>query len=172
MRMTIAMILAWGVASPALAATSATYTMTGSVTALCTAGAGGTLAFGTLTNATTGATQVQTANPVLTDTTAFCNQARTTVKIQRTNLVSMATAATGFTNVLPITSVKVTTPQNATGVTDSSAITATTSPGTSGTIGAFSALSIAALAGTTGSNFLVAGSTYSGTVTITLSPTN
>lgn len=157
---------------PAYAGTTAIYNMTGSVASLCTAGSGGSLVFGTLTNAATGATQVQTSNPSFSDSTAFCNQAKTTVMVQRTNLTSSASTSSGFTNILPITSVTVSTPQNIAGITDTSVITTATSPGTSGTIGAFSALKVSALAGNTGSQFLVANSNYSGAITITLTPTN
>jgi hypothetical protein len=163
-------------ASPVLAATTATYTMSGSVTAICTVSASGTLSFGTLTDAN-GATSVQTANPSSADATAFCNQANTTVNLKRTNLASSAAASSGFTNTLLITSVKVVSPQNATGITDSTALAGTgTSAGTSGTLGAFTAMTVSAVAGgAVGGNSLVAGSgatAYSGTVTIVLTPTS
>lgn len=163
-------------ASPVFAGTVATYTMTGSVSTLCTAGANGTLAFGTLINASTGATSVQTPNPTSTDSTAFCNQANTTVKVQRTDMTSAAATSSGFTNILLITSAKVTSPQNATGITDSTATGGGTSAGTTGTLGAFTALTVTAAAGAgSGGNSLVAGSgatAYGGTVTITLTPTS
>jgi hypothetical protein len=145
-------------ASPVLAATTATYTMSGSVTAICTVSASGTLSFGTLTDAN-GATSVQTANPSSADATAFCNQANTTVNLKRTNLASSAAASSGFTNTLLITSVKVVSPQNATGITDSTALAGTgTSAGTSGTLGAFTAMTVSAVAGgAVGGNSLVAG---------------
>lgn len=160
------------IASPAMAGTTATYTMTGTATALCTAGSGGTLAFGTLVNATTGATQIQTSNPSSNDTTAFCNQANTTVLVQRTNLTSSAATASGFTNIVPITSAKVVTPQNATGITDNSSVSGiATSAGVSGTIGAFTQLTVSAVAGTPSAS-LVASNSYGGAVTITLTPTS
>jgi hypothetical protein len=160
-------------ASPAQAANTATYAMTGSVTTICTAGAGGTLAFGTLINGTTGATSVQTPNPTSTDNTAFCNQANTTVRVQRTDLTTTSAASAGFTNTLLITTAKVTSPQNSTGITDNSATGGGTSPGISGTLGAFTQLTVTAAAGAgSGGNSLVANNTYTGTVTITLTPTS
>lgn len=161
-------------ASPAFAGTVATYTMTGSVSTLCTAGANGTLAFGTLINASTGATSVQTPNPTSTDSTAFCNQANTTVKVQRTDLVATGVAtSSGFTNTLLITSAKVTSPQNLTGITDNTATSGGTSAGFTGTLGAFTALTVTASAGAgSGGNSLVASASYGGTVTITLTPTS
>jgi hypothetical protein len=157
--------------APAWAGPVATYTMTGSVTPICTASAAGTLNFGTLTNSS-GATSVQTINPTSSDSTAFCNQANTTVLVQRTNLTTSGATSGGFTNTLLITNAKVTSPQNSTGITDTSTVGSPSSSGTSGTIGGFTALTVSALAGgALGGNLLASGS-YSGTVTVTLSPTN
>ena len=157
--------------APAYAATVSTYTMSGSVTSICTASATGTLSFGTLTNGS-GATSVQTSNPSAIDASAFCNQANTTVTVTRTNLTTTNAASSGFTNTLLISNAKVISPQNATGITDTSTITSTNSPGASGAIGGFTSLTVSALAGAaSGGNTLVAGS-YSGTVTVTLAPTS
>lgn len=149
-----------------------TYTMSGSVTAICTASTTGTLSFGTLTDSG-GVTSVQTSNPSQTDSTAFCNQANTTVEVKRTNLTTTNGTSSGFTNTLLITNAKVVSPQNATGITDTSALPgAGTSAGASGTIGGFTSLTVSALAGAAvGGNRLVSGS-YSGTVTVTLTPTS
>lgn len=155
----------------AQAGTTATYTMSGSVSPVCTVSAAGTLGFGTLTNGS-GGTAVQTSNPSATDSSAFCNQANTTVTLQRTNLSTSNGASSGFTNTLLVSNAKVTSPQNTTGITDTSTIVSGTSTGTTGTIGGFTALTVSAQAGTaSGGSTLVSG-TYSGTVTVTLAPTN
>ena len=176
---TVTALAGLGLASPAMAATTSTYAMAGSVTAICTvAAAGTTLSFGTLTDST-GVTSVQTANPFQADGTAFCNQAKTTVLVQRTNLISSALPSSGFTNTLLITNAKVVSPQNATGITDISALAgAGTSAGTSGTLGAFNILTVSALAGAASGGLslvagtVAAGTAYAGTVTITLTPTS
>ncbi len=173
---TVAALAGVALASPAMAATVSTYAMSGSVTAICTVTGTGTLTFGTLTDVN-GATLVQTSNPTSLDSSAFCNQASTTVNVKRTNLASSAATSTGFTNTLLITNAKVVSPQNATGITDSTALAgAGTSAGASGTLGAFNTLTVSALAGAAvNGDRLVAGSgatAYAGTVTITLTPTS
>lgn len=170
----VAVFVTGMVATPAIAGTSATYTMSGSVTAICTATATGTLNFGTLTNSN-GATSVQTLNPSFTDTSAFCNQAKTNVRVQRTDLVSANGTSNGFTNTLLITNAKVVSAQNAAGVTDTTSTGGGTSVGTTtlaaSPFGAFTSLTISALAGAaSGGNSLVAGSDYTGSVIVTLTP--
>lgn len=159
----------------ALAGTTATYPITGSVTSVCTAGTGSAFAYGKLTNDTTGATTI-TAPGAITDNSAFCNQAGTTVMVQHSNLVTAAGSSSGFTSALPIASVSVKSAQNSTGVTDSTAPTGTNgvslSSGTTTSTGSFGAFSNLIVSLTSGSptGFLVASATYSGSVQITLAP--
>ena len=168
--------------APAFAATTATVAMSGTAASLCTAGTSlSALSFGTLLNSSTGATSVQTANPSVTDSSAFCNQANTTLKVQRTDLVATGVAtSTGFTNTLLINSVTVKNGSNNTVVvTDTTTTGASVPTGTSGgttstgAFGAFTNLIISAVAGAGfGGNNLVASNSYAGTITITIVPTS
>lgn len=162
--------------APAHAGTTSSVTMSGAAATLCTAGSGTALNFGALINSSTGATSVQSANPSITDSSAFCNQANTTLKVQRTDLVATGVAtSTGFTNTLLITSATVKSAQNTTGVTDSTSTGGGTSSGTTstGAFGAFTNLIISAQAGSgSGGNNLVASNSYSGSITITIVPTS
>lgn len=155
--------------TPACAGTTSTTTVQGAADPTCAVSNAPALTFGTLVNATTGATAIQTANPSV-DITAFCNGAQTTVTVTRTNLVAqgVATPAAPFTNTVPVLRVLVTTPQNSTGVTDQSTITSGTSTGTNGQLGPFTKLTVQAFSGSP-SGSLVASGNYSGTVTINLS---
>lgn len=102
--MTIAAFATLIAASPAFAA-NATYGVTGTVTAICTAASTGTLDFGPggLANATTGVV-LAAATQSQTDGTAICNGNNTSITV---NHVAMQTAATtavsGFTNTIDFT---------------------------------------------------------------------
>jgi len=141
-------------ATPALAGTTATYTVNGSVDAACSISASGTLDFGKLTDAT-GAFS-NTAAPSSADGNAYCNQAATTVTVAHTDLTTSGTPTTGFTNDVTYTPVLITSDRTLTGNQ------------TNATIGAFSSLTVKAQ-NAAASAKLVAGS-YSGTISITLTP--
>lgn len=144
-------------ATPAMAATSATYSVTGNVNAICSISAGVTLDFGNLTDAS-GAFS-NSASPEATDANAYCNQAATTIQIAHSDMTTAGAASSGFTNVVGFT--PVVTASSATFTGDKAAGTL---------IGAFSSLKVKAQsAAPSGGLKLVAGS-YSGSITLTLTP--
>ena len=149
------------VASPALAATTATYGVTGSVTAICSAASTATLDFGTggLANATTGV--LTTATQSSTDATALCNGVNTTLTINHAAMQTAgSTTASGFVNTIDFTP-RVTL----NGTNYSSNQTATL-------VGAFSGMIVSAINLTTaGSARPIAGSynvANTGSITLTL----
>ena len=143
-------------ATPALAGTTASYTVNGSVDAVCSISASGTLDFGKLTDAT-GAFN-NTAAPSSADGSASCNQAATTVTVTHTDLTTSGTPTTGFTNDVTYTPVLITQDRTLTGNQNNAVI------------GAFSSLTVKAQnAASSGGLKLVAGS-YSGAISITLTP--
>ncbi len=138
-------------ATPALAATSAVYTVNGNVTATCSVTGTGTITLGEL-----GAGTTFTA----TDASAACNQGNTTVDVTHVKLQSttVATATTGFTRELEFTP-KLETQDSAKTVTGDA---------TAASLGAFNTLKVTATTGTPTAT-LVAGN-YTGSITITLNP--
>jgi hypothetical protein len=154
--MMAALAASTAMATPALAGTTASYTVDGSVDGVCSISASGALDFGKLTDAT-GAFS-NTASPSSVDGNAYCNQAATTVTVTHTDLTTSGTPTTGFTNDVTYTPVLITSDRTLTGNQ------------TNATIGAFSSLTVKAQgAAASGSAKLVAGS-YSGTISITLTP--
>lgn len=143
--------------SPAMAAVASTYDVTGSVAGVCSISATGSIDFGALTDGTGAYSNTGTSTEA-TDSTAYCNQAATTVTITHTNLSTAASAPTNFTNTVAFTPV-VTTQQ----------VTLTGDKPAGTLIGAFDVFKVKATA-TTPSLKLVAGN-YSGSITITLAPT-
>ena len=141
-------------ATPALAATDATYDVTGSVNSACGIAASGTVAFSALANAD--GTYASPTATAANDTTAYCNQAGTTVDISHTAMTTSGATPTGFTNTLDFT--PVVSFNGATGLND----------GAAQLVGAFGSLSVSATA-TTPAAKLIAGS-YSGQISITLHP--
>jgi len=153
--------------TPAMAAagTSQTYTFNGHVDALCSISGAAAVDFGALTDGSG-----NYANPgakTATDTGANCNQAGTTATIKHTDLTTSNPATTGFTNIVPL-SASLSTDQGVTIADTTNASGSTASTGTGGTIKAFTGLTVTATPGTPTAR-LVAGS-YSGTVTVTLTP--
>lgn len=149
-------------ATPAMAATSAEYTVTGSVNAICSASASGTIAFGSLVNAATGLLSA-TSLSATADSTAFCNGAGTKVEVAHVNLANTTTsqvgdAPTGFTKTVSFTP-KV--------VTSVGALTGDQDAGTA--LGAFNGITVTAENLSAGGNKPLAGD-YSGSITITLTP--
>lgn len=158
-------------ASPALATVpGASYTFSGSVSALCSiAGHSGAVDFGALTDGSGGYTGNGSSEDA-TDDNAYCNQANTSASITHTNLFTSNDAGTGFTNVIPMSASLSTTEGGS--LDDSTNATGTgTSTGSSGTIGAFTGLKVTATLGSIGTDKLVAGS-YGGTITVTLTPSS
>ena len=148
-------------ATPAMAATTSTYTVTGNVGALCSANATGTIAFGNLVN-DSGVLNAQTtsAEP---DTSAYCNGVSTTVQVAHTNLKKKNytdTPPSGFVSVVSFT------PEIVAG---SNTLTGDKDAGTP--IGAFSGLTVKATSPsvTTGTKPLAGD--YEGSITVTLTPT-
>jgi len=156
-------------ATPALAA-PASYNFDGSVAALCSiSGHAGSVSFGALTDGNGAYTGNGTSEDA-TDDNAYCNQANTEATITHTNLYTTNDAGTGFTNVIPMDAALSTT--NGGSLNDSTGASGTgTSSGSTGTIGAFTGLKVTATLGTIGSDKLVAGS-YTGTITVTLTPSS
>lgn len=143
-------------ATPAFAAdTVATYSVSGSVDALCAASATGSISLGSLIDAN-GA--LSNSGGSATDSGAYCNGAGTTIQVAHTNLSTAGTAATGFTNTIAFTP-KVTA--------GASVFTGDQASGTA--LGSFSGLTVEARSLTTGTDKPVAGS-YSGSITVTLTP--
>ena len=148
-------------ATPAMAQT-ATYAVTGSVASVCSASATGTIAFGSLISSVTGFLTA-TSQPATADSGAFCNGAGTTVQVGHNDLVNTTTtqsgaAPTGFTNTVTFTP-KV--------VTSNKTFNNNQALGT--LIGAFNGLTVTAENLSAGGDKPLAGS-YSGSITITLSP--
>lgn len=154
-------------AMPALAQTSQDYTFSGNVATSCYISGATTVDFGTLQSASGVYGPANGATVSATDTSAFCNQAQTTALVTHTNLKTTSPVSSGFTNLV-VMSAKASTPQNATGVSDSTPAGTGTSAGNSGTLGAFTGLTVAATL-TAPTDKLVAG-TYSGTITVALTP--
>ena len=117
-------------ATPALAATDATYDVTGSVNSACGIAASGTVAFSALANAD--GTYASPTATAANDTTAYCNQAGTTVDISHTAMTTDGTAPAGFTKTLDFT--PVVSFNGAAGLND----------GTAQLVGAFGSLSVEA----------------------------
>lgn len=149
-------------AAPAMAQTVSTYTVTGSVTSICSANATGTIAFGSLINASSGFLSA-TPQSAAADTGAFCNGAGTTVQVAHTNLTNttttqMGAAPTGFTKTVTFTPKVVTS------------VGPLSDDQTAGTaLGAFNGIAVTAENLSAAGNKPLAGS-YSGSITITLSP--
>lgn len=144
-------------ASPALAATTATYGVTGTVTAICSAASTGTVDFGTggLANATTGVLTT-TNQSAPTDSTAMCNGVNTTLAVAHTVMQAAgSTTASGFTNIIDFM------PRVTLNTTAYSSTTATI-------VGAFSGLTVAATSLTTGGARPIAGTYLNGSITLTL----
>ncbi len=148
-------------APPALAATTATYGVTGSVSPICSAASTGTLDFGVggLANATTGVLTTSTQSSV--DATALCNGVNTTLTIAHVAMQTAGTTtASGFVNTIDFT------PR----VTLNGTNYASNQTGT--VVGAFSGMTVAAIALTTaGSARPIAGSynvANTGSITLTL----
>ena len=149
------------VATPAMAQVS-TYTVSGSVASICSASPTGTIAFGSLINASTGFLSA-TSQPATADTGAFCNGAGTTVQVAHVDLVNTTTtqsgaAPAGFTKTVTFTPKVVTSVGALSG--DQAALTA---------LGAFNGITVTAENLSAGGNKPLAGA-YSGSITITLSP--
>lgn len=143
-------------ATPAFAAdTVAIYGVTGSVTAICSAAASGTIALGNLTDASG---NLNVSGGTATDTGAYCNGAGTTVQVAHTAFSTGGAAAAGFTNSLSFTPVV---------VAGATTLTGDKAAGTS--LGAFSGLSVSVSALSAGGSKPVAGS-YAGSITVTLTP--
>lgn len=145
-------------ATPAMAATTASYDVNANVAPVCSISATGTvLDFVALTDAA--GAFLNTAAPEVNDSAAYCNQAATTVVLSHTNLTTGAgaTPPIGFTNSVNYV---------ATLTTQDRALTS------SGTIGAFTSLRVKASgAAPVGGLKLVAGA-YTGAISITLTPTS
>ena len=157
-------------ATPAFAASNASYSFDGSVAALCSiSGHGASVSFGALTDGN-GAYTGNSTSQDATDDNAYCNQANTQATITHTNLYTSNAASTGFTNVVPM-SASLSTTEGGSLADATAAVGTGTSTGSSGTIGAFTGLKVTATLGSIGSSKLVAGS-YSGTITITLTPSS
>jgi len=141
--------------TPAMAATTANYDVTGTVAAACSITGSGTLAFGALA---TGATNAAASTQTSTDSAAYCNQAATTVTVTKSDLTTSPGAAvpTGFTNTV------VFTPKIE---TQDKTLNDVQSAGT--LIGAFNLFKVSATTTAPTAN-LVAGD-YTGSITITLS---
>jgi len=156
-------------ATPVMASTvgtSQTYTFNGHVDALCSISGAAALDFGALTDSS--GNYVAPTAKTATDDGANCNQAGTTATIKHTDLYTTNQASTGFTNIVPL-SASLSTDQGVTIADSTNASGGTASTGTGGTIKAFTGLTVTATPGTPTAR-LVAGS-YTGTVTVTLSPT-
>jgi hypothetical protein len=144
-------------ASPALAA-DATYTVTGTVTAVCSVTTGTTLAFGSDINSG-GLNLTATTTNEVDDTAAYCNGSGTTLtvsKVDMTNQTVAGAAPSGFTKTISFTPV-VTIGGTGHGVV------------TGQSVGAFQGLKVKATNPSTGSDKALAGS-YSGSITVTLAP--
>jgi len=154
--------------TPAMAATAGTtqtYTFNGKVDALCSISGADAVDFGKLTD--TSGTYQNPGAKTATDAGANCNQAGTTATITHTDLFTSNPATAGFTNIVPL-SASLSTNQGVTIADATSASGSTSSTGTTAAIKAFTALTVTATPGTPSAR-LVAGD-YSGTVTVTLSP--
>lgn len=142
-------------ATPAFADTVASYSVSGSVGAICSANASGSISLGNLVDS---AGTLNSTGGSASDSGAYCNGAGTTIKIEHANLTTVGPAAAGFTTTV------VFTPKVTAGTTE---LTGDKPSGTH--LGAFSGLTVEATSLTTGSDKPVAGS-YAGSITVTLTP--
>jgi hypothetical protein len=154
---TIAAALSAFIAVPAFGATNtvATYAVSGTVSAVCSANASGSISLGNLVDGT-GTLNVSSGSA--SDTGAYCNGAGTTIEVSHTSLTTAGTASTGFTNTLTYS------PKVTAGAT---VLTGDQPSGTS--LGTFSGLTVEVTSLSASGNKPVAG-TYSGAITVTLSP--
>ena len=147
-------------ATPAMAAdTVALCGISGSVGEVCSASATGSIAFGALTDGT--GTLNVTSKDAAADTGAYCNGAGTTITIAHTNLVhstGAGTAPAGFTKTVTFV------PEVDAG--------ATTKTGDIGPValGAFSGLTVRAKSLATSASAKPLAGSYSGSITVTLTP--
>ena len=146
-------------AAPAMAQTVSTYTVTGSVASICSANTTGTIAFGSLIDASTGFLSA-TSQAAAADTGAFCNGAGTTVQVAHATLTNttLGAAPAGFTKTVAFT------PKVVAGV---SSLSGDKAAGTA--LGAFNGIEVTAENLSASGNKPLAGS-YSGSITITLTP--
>lgn len=144
---------------PAVPASAASFTVSGSVTATCNY-SGGTIAFGTIaTNADGTLTSNQSASSSA-QTGFFCNGAGTTLDLTHTAMTDGVTAPSGFTSTIDFTpAVKV-------GGTDKQV-----GNGTSVALGAIAGSLVVDARNLSAAAKPTAGS-YSGSITLTLTPAN
>jgi hypothetical protein len=161
--MTFAAMAPLMLATPAIAA-SANYSVTGTVTAICTAASTGTLDFGTggLANTSTGVV-LASATQSSTDATAVCNGNSTTITVAHVAMQTAATtSASGFTNTIDFTP-RVTI--NGANLDNNR---------TNTTVGPFSGMTVTALNLTTAASAKPIAGSYNaagfGTISITLTP--
>ena len=149
-------------ATPAMAAdTVSVHAVTGSVTAICSAAAAATLAFGALTDASG---TLNATSQTVSDPTAYCNGAGTTVTVAHASLINTNVAPSlvtsppsGFTGTVTFVPEIVAGATTLTG--DKAALTA---------LGAFSGISVTAKT-LAASGKPLAGN-YAGSITVTLTP--
>jgi hypothetical protein len=143
-------------ATPAFATdTVATYSISGSVNAICSASPTGSITLGNLADASG---NLNVSGGTASDAGAYCTGAGTTVAVTHTSLTTPGTAATGFTNTLTYTP------------TVQAGATLLTGDQPSGTaLGSFSGLTVNVTNLSAGGNKPVAG-TYGGQIVVTLSP--
>lgn len=147
-------------ALPAAPAAAADYTVTGSVTATCGTPAGGTIAFGTVLVNADGTIATGQSASSSAQTGFYCNGAGTTLTLTHTAMTDGVTAPSGFTSTVDFTpAVKV--------------------GGSDKQVGNGSNIALGATAGDlvvdartlSASGKLTAGS-YSGSITLTLTPSS
>jgi spore coat protein U-like protein len=145
--------------TPAFAAdTVASYTVTGTVAAVCSANTSGSITFGALTDGT--GTLTATSKDATTDSGAYCNGLGSTITIAHSDLAHTTftgTPATGFTKTVTFV------PE-----VDTGSVVTTGDQGPT-VIGAFSQMTVRAKDLNSGGSKPLAGS-YSGSITVTLSP--
>lgn len=143
--------------TPAFAAdTVATYSISGSVGAICSASTSGSIALGNLIDAN-GNLNVSSGT-ASADSGAYCNGAGTTVQVSHTSLTTSGAAASGFTNTLTYT------PTVQAGAT---LLSGDKAAGTA--LGSFSGLTVGLTSLSAGGAKPVAGN-YSGQIVVTLTP--
>ncbi|WP_152639820.1 hypothetical protein [Sphingobium bisphenolivorans] len=149
-------------ATPAMAAETATYDVTGSVAAVCAVSTGSAVSFSSLTD-NTGVLNATTTDEA-TDAAAYCNGSASTVKVEHValkrqvnNADDTAAPPSPFVNQVDFT------PVVTIGSTTYSSSTATL-------VGAFSGLKVKAITPTTTGNAKPLAGSYKGSITVTLSP--
>lgn len=152
-------------ATPAMAADSATYDVTGTVTAVCSVNSGTTIAFTGLTDGS-GSIVAGAVTNIAGDTGAYCNGGNSKLSVTHSPLKlqagaedSTVTPPTGFVKTIEFTPV-VKVGDLATEYND----------GGAHAVGAFSGLSVQAKAPTVTGGKPLAGD-YKGSITIAVSPT-